>query len=85
MDRRELIRRTTAVIDQLAWRLPPETVQGVRDMADAGEEGEAISEIVAALATRRDSVTEVERTELAALMAAMNLDTDALDQLNVQP
>ncbi len=54
-------------------------------MADAGEEGEAISEIVAALATRRDSVTEVERTELAALMAAMNLDTDALDQLNVQP
>ena len=53
-------------------------------MRGGGEYGELTIELAASLAAHRTPVTAEERDELRALLEAMNMPTEPIDQLNVQ-
>ena len=53
-------------------------------MDGGGEYGELTIELAASLASNRAPVTPDERDELRALLEAMNMPTDPIQQLNVQ-
>ena len=53
-------------------------------MRGGGEYGELTIELAASLAANGTPVTPDERDELRALLAAMNMPTDPIEQLNVQ-
>lgn len=82
MDRHEVITRTSSVLDRFADRVPENVMRGLREMADVGEQGEAIDELVATLVVNHTPVTDDERTELAELATGVNLRlTRSLDDL----
>ncbi len=53
-------------------------------MRGGGEYGELTIELAASLAAHNTPVTPEERDELRALLEAMNMPTDPIEQLNVQ-
>ena len=53
-------------------------------MRGGGEYGELTIELAASLAAHKTPVTPEERDELRALLEAMNMPTDPIEQLNVQ-
>ncbi len=83
MNETEIAERAEALPERFADRLPEPNVDGLRDMAEGGEWGELVSELVAGLVKRQPAVTVAERDELAALLDAMGEPTDGLDTLNV--
>lgn len=73
MDRHEVITRTNAVLDRFAGRVPDDVMRGLREMAEVGEQGEAVDELVATLAVHRAPVTAEDRAQLVALVEGMKL------------
>ena len=53
-------------------------------MDGGGEYGELTIELAASLAAHNTPVTPEERDDLLALLEAMNMPTDPIEQLNVQ-
>ncbi len=64
------------------WRR--DTLEIIELMGGGGEYGELTIELAASLAAHRTPVTPEERDELRALLEAMNMPTDPIEQLNVQ-
>jgi hypothetical protein len=61
--------------------MPEDTLQGLRLMEEGGEYGELAIELTAALAKAHARVTLAEQRELRELLAAMNMPTSPVDQL----
>ena len=53
-------------------------------MRGGGEYGELTIELAASLAAHKTPVTSAERDELRALLEAMHMPTDPIEELNVQ-
>lgn len=84
MDNRELLKRTDAAVAAFADRVPERHMAGIREMADVGEPGEAVSNLVAAIVQHGTQVTSVERDELRALVDATGEGGEWLDQVSVR-
>lgn len=81
MDTHEIIRRTDTALDTFADRVPERHVEGLREMAEVGERGELVSNLIAALANANAPVTAAERGELRELADATGEGHDWLGQL----
>jgi hypothetical protein len=84
MDKYEIARRASTLPRRFADRIPQDTLEIIELMDGGGEYGELTIELAAALAAHKTPVTPDERDELRALLEAMNMPTDPIDQLNVQ-
>lgn len=80
----ELIERTAVLPERYADRLPAETVEDLRVYEGAGEPGELISLLIAALAEYQSPVSPAERNELRALAGAMDERGEYVNKLTVQ-
>ena len=60
------------------------TLWSIKRMRGGGEYGELTIELAASLAAHNTPVSSEERDELRALLEAMNMPTDPIEQLNVQ-
>jgi tellurite resistance protein len=81
----EIIQRVEALPERFASRLTEDALWSVRRMRGGGEYGELAIELAAALAKAGAAVTPEERDELRELLEAMNMPTEPIDRLNVQP
>jgi hypothetical protein len=84
MDEYEIARRASDLPQKFADRIPQETLEIIELMDAGGEYGELASELAASLAAHKTPVTAEERDELRALLEAMNMPTEPVEQLNVQ-
>ena len=84
MDIHEIARRASNLPHRFADRIPRETLEIIELMDGGGEYGELTIELAASLAAHNTPVTGEERDELRALLEAMNMPTDPIEQLNVQ-
>lgn len=84
MDKYEIARRASALPRRFADRIPRDTLETIELMDGGGEYGELTIELAASLAANKAPVTPDERDELRALLEAMNMPTDPVEQLNVQ-
>lgn len=84
MDRYEIARRASSLPQRFADRIPRDTLEIIELMDGGGEYGELTIELAASLAAHKTPVTPEERDELRALLEAMNMPTDPIEQLNVQ-
>jgi hypothetical protein len=84
MTEAEVIERAETLPERFADRVPESTLWSIRRMRGGGEYGELTIELAASLAAHKTPVTPEERDELRALLEAMNMPTDPIDQLNVQ-
>jgi hypothetical protein len=80
----EIIDQAEALPERFADRLTESALWSVKQMRGGGEYGLLTIEIAASLAAHHMPVTPEERDELRALLVAMNMPTDPIDQLNVQ-
>lgn len=83
MDDYEVVRRTDAAVQKFAGRIPDESMPGIRELAEVGEQGEAVSNLLASLVTSGAAVTAAERDELRALADATGEGTEYVGQLVV--
>jgi len=84
MTEAEVIERAETLPERFADRVSESTLWSIRRMRGGGEYGELTIELAASLAAHKTPVTPKERDELRALLEAMNMPTDPIDQLNVQ-
>jgi hypothetical protein len=84
MDKYEIARRASNLPHRFADRIPRDTLEIIELMDGGGEYGELTIELTASLAARKTPVTPDERDELRALLEAMSMPTDPIEQLNVQ-
>ncbi|HEY7027880.1 MAG TPA: hypothetical protein VH438_09760 [Gemmatimonadales bacterium] len=84
MTEAEVIERAETLPERFADRVSESTLWSIRRMRGGGEYGELTIELAASLAAHKAPVTPEERDELRALLEAMNMPTDPIDQLNVQ-
>jgi hypothetical protein len=84
MDEYEIARRASDLPQKFADRIPKETLEIIGLMDSGGEYGELTTELVASLAAHKAPVTAEERDELRALLKAMNMPTEPIEQLNIQ-
>ncbi|HKS92267.1 MAG TPA: hypothetical protein VJQ83_10095 [Tepidiformaceae bacterium] len=84
MTEAEVIERAETLPERFADRVSESTLWSIRRMRGGGEYGELTIELAASLAAHKTPVTPEERDELRALLEAMNMPTDPIDQLNVQ-
>jgi hypothetical protein len=84
MDRYEIARRASTLPHRFADRIPRDTLETIELMDGGGEYGELTIELAASLAAHKTPVTPDERDELRALLEAMHMPTDPIEQLNVQ-
>jgi hypothetical protein len=84
MTEEQIIDKAEALPERFADRLTESALWSVRQMRGGGEYGLLTIEIAASLAKHRTPVTPEERDELRALLEAMNMPTDPIEQLNVQ-
>lgn len=84
MDAHEIARRGRALPDQFAARLPPQTVAGLRLMAEGGEYGELAIELTATLVKTEATVSAAEQRELRALLQATGQPAYLVEQLAVR-
>jgi hypothetical protein len=82
MDEREIARRASALPGRYADRVPPHTLESLKLMEAGGEYGELTIELAASLAASHAPVTQEERDELAALLAATKMPEDPIGKLN---
>ncbi len=83
MDEHDLAQRAYALPDTFAGRLSPADLASVREYAEAGEWGEELDLLVAALSGTRQPVSMAERDELAALGDALGLPSEPVGRLIV--
>jgi hypothetical protein len=81
----EIIERVEALPERFASRLSQDALWSVRRMSGGGEYGELAIELAASLAKTGAPVTPEERDELRELLEAMDMPTDPIRELNVQP
>jgi len=84
MTETEIIERAETLPDRYADRVTESTLWSIKRMRGGGEYGEMTIELAASLAAHKTPVTAAERDELRALLEAMSMPTDPIDQLNVQ-
>jgi len=84
MTETEIIERAETLPERFADRVTESTLWSIRRMRGGGEYGELTIELAASLAAHNTPVTPEERDELRALLEAMNMPTDPIEQLNVQ-
>ena len=85
MDKYEIARKSSKpAADGLQTASPRHTLEIIELMDGGGEYGELTIELAASLAAHNTPVTPEERDELLALLEAMNMPTDPIEQLNVQ-
>lgn len=84
MTEAEVIERAETLPERFADRVPERTLWSIKRMRGGGEYGELTIELAASLAAHKTPVTPEERDELRALLEAMNMPTDPIEQLNVQ-
>jgi hypothetical protein len=84
MTEAEVIERAETLPERFADRVSESTLWSIKRMRGGGEYGELTIELAAALAAHKTPVTPDERDELRALLEAMNMPTDPIEQLNVQ-
>jgi hypothetical protein len=75
IDAEELAARASVLPEQFADRLLQTDFDAITSARDGGEWGEEIDNLVASLVNTRTPVTRGELEELAALVAAMKLQT----------
>ena len=84
MDEYEVAQRASSLPRRFADRIPQQTMEIIELMDGGGEYGELTIELAASLAAHNTPVTPDERDELRALLEAMGMPTDPIEQLNVQ-
>jgi hypothetical protein len=84
MDEYEIARRASDLPQKFADRIPQETLEIIELMDGGGEYGELTTELTASLAAHKTPVTAEEKDELRALLGAMSMPTELVEQLNVQ-
>jgi hypothetical protein len=84
MTETEIIERAETLPERFADRVTDSTLWSIKRMRGGGEYGELTIELAASLAANSTPVTSEERDELRALLEAMNMPTDPIEQLNVQ-
>ena len=84
MTETEIIERAEALPERFADRLTESTLWSIKRMRGGGEYGELTIELAASLAAHKTPVTAEERDELRALLEAMHMPTDPIEELNVQ-
>jgi hypothetical protein len=84
MDNYEVAQRASALPARFAERVSPSTLESIQLMEEGGEYEELTIELAASLAAHNTPVTAAERDELLALLEAMEMPTDPIEQLNVQ-
>jgi hypothetical protein len=84
MDEREIARRASALPGRFADRVPPHTLESLNLMEEGGEYGELTIELAASLAASQAPVTQEERDDLAALLAATKMPADPIEKLNTR-
>ena len=84
MDKYEIARRASTLPHRFADRIPRDTLETIELMDGGGEYGEVDDRVGASLAAHKTPVTPDERDELRALLEAMHMPTDPIEQLNVQ-
>ena len=84
MTEAEVIERAETLPERFADRVSESTLWSIKRMRGGGEYGELTIELAASLAANGTPVTPDERDELRALLDAMNMPTDPIEQLNVQ-
>ncbi len=84
MTETEIIERAETLPERFADRVTENTLWSIKRMRGGGEYGELTIELAASLAAHNTPVTPEESDELLALMEAMNMPTDPIEQLNVQ-
>jgi hypothetical protein len=84
MTETEIIERAETLPERFADRVTESTLWSIKRMRGGGEYGELTIELAASLAAHNTPVTPEERDELRALLVAMNMPTDPIEQLNVQ-
>ena len=80
----EIIERAEALPERFADRVTESTLWSIKRMRGGGEYGELTIELAASLAAHKTPVTAEERDELRALLEAMHMPTDPIEELNVQ-
>ncbi len=85
MKETEIIQRVESLPERFASRLTEDGLWSVRRMRGGGEYGELTIELAATLAKTGAAVTPEERDELRDLLEAMDMPTDPIRELNVQP
>ena len=83
MDEHDLAQRAYALPDTFAGRLSPADLASVREFAEAGEWGEELDLLVAALSGTSQPVSVAERDELAALASAVGMPVEPVGRLIV--
>jgi hypothetical protein len=84
MTETEIIERAEALPERFADRVTESTLWSIKRMRGGGEYGELTIELAASLAAHKTPVTAEERDELRALLEAMHMPTDPIEELNVQ-
>jgi len=84
MTEAEVFERAETLPERFADRVSEGTLWSIKRMRGGGEYGELTIELAASLAAHGTPVTPDERDELRALLEAMNMPTDPIEQLNVQ-
>jgi hypothetical protein len=84
MTESEVIERAETLPERFADRVSESTLWSIKRMRGGGEYGELTIELAASLAAHKTPVTPDERDELRALLEAMNMPTDPIEQLNVR-
>ena len=84
MTETEIVEQAEALPERFADRLTESALWSIKRMRGGGEYGMLTIELAASLAAHNTPVTPDERDELRALLEAMNMPTDPIEQLNVQ-
>ena len=84
MTETEIIELAETLPERFAGRVTESTLWSIKRMRGGGEYGELTIELAASLAAHKTPVTPEERDELRALLEAMSMPTDPIEQLNVQ-
>jgi hypothetical protein len=80
-EQRELAATMRALPGRFADRLSSYALERITGAAAAGRWEEAVDELITALHTRAEAVTNQERDELRAVLAVMNMDGERVDGL----
>ena len=84
MTETEIIEQAEALPERFADRVTESTLWSIKRMQGVGEYGELTIELAASLAAHKTPVTAEERDELRALLEAMHMPTEPIEELNVQ-
>jgi hypothetical protein len=83
-EQRDLAEAMRRLPGRYADRLSARTVQRITGAAAAGQWEKAVDELITALHARAEAVTAAERDDLHALLDALNMPAERVDNLAVQ-